>query len=297
MRQFCLCLSLVFLLSACGSAPTGDTPKQDEVLSLVVTTYPLYLFASELTKNVDGVQVDCVVNQPISCLHDYTLNVRDMQSLENADVIVENGVNLEAFMDDALRASHADVIDCSEGIALLPLKEDPTVNDPHIWMDPDRAAAMIQTLSNGLSRLDPTHSEQYAANCTQAVETLRNAKQSLKAELASLSCRELITFHDGFSYFADSFDLTILKAIEEEAGSEPSAKEISAIADLIQLNKIPAIFTEVNGSDATAKALAKETSVSIHTLSMIMSGDSKDPGLSIYLSALEANVSAIKEAL
>lgn len=45
----------------------------------------------------------------------------------------------------------------------------------------------------------------------------------MKTSLESLSCRELITFHDGFSYFADAFDLTILRAMEEEAGSEASA--------------------------------------------------------------------------
>ena len=46
----------------------------------------------------------------------------------------------------------------------------------------------------------------------------------MKTSLESLSCRELITFHDGFSYFADAFDLTILRAMEEEAGSEASAR-------------------------------------------------------------------------
>ena len=51
----------------------------------------------------------------------------------------------------------------------------------------------------------------------------------MKTSLESLSCRELITFHDGFSYFADAFDLTILRAMEEEAGSEASAREVADI--------------------------------------------------------------------
>ena len=55
----------------------------------------------------------------VSCLHDYTLSVDDMKKIEGADVIAMNGAGLEDFMDDALAASSAAVIDCSQGVALL----------------------------------------------------------------------------------------------------------------------------------------------------------------------------------
>ena len=68
----------------------------------------------------------------------------------------------------------------------------------------------------------------------------------------------LITFHDGFQYFAAAYDLPLLASIEEEAGSEASAKEIVEITDLVKEKGIPVIFTEVNGSDATAQAIRRE---------------------------------------
>ena len=105
----------------------------------------------------------------------------------------------------------------------------------------------------------------------------------------------LITFHDGFQYFSRAFDLTLLKAIEEEEGAEASAAEIQEIAGLIAEYDIPAIFTEVNGSDATANAIARETGVAVEQLDMIMSGGGT--GIGPYIDAMQGNIDTIVEAL
>ena len=82
----------------------------------------------------------------------------------------------------------------------------------------------------------------------------------------------LITFHDGFQYFAKACGLPLLAAIEEEAGSEASAHEIVEITELVREFDLPVIFTEVNGSDATANAIARETGCRVAQLSMVMDG-------------------------
>ena len=108
--------------------------------------------------------------------------------------------------------------------------------------------------------------------------------------LANLSCRELVTFHDGFSYFADSFGLTIAAAMEVESGSEPSAKELEAIIAIVEENQIPAVFYETNGEAASAEVVANETGCSVWTLDMaISSGD--------YFAAMRENIDIVKEAL
>jgi len=111
-----------------------------------------------------------------------------------------------------------------------------------------------------------------------------------KKQLQDLKTRELITFHDGFSYFAESFDLHIVKAVEEESGSEASAKELIELIDLVNSKQLPAIFTEVNGSVAAAKVIAAETGVKICSLNMAMAGES-------YFEAMYHNIRTIKEAL
>ena len=89
---------------------------------------------------------------------------------------------------------------------------------------------------------------------------------------------------------AESFDLHILRAVEEESGSETSAKELTELISLIKDNNLPAIFTEINSSAAAAKIIAAETGVSVHALDMGISSNS-------YFEAMYHNIDTIKEAL
>ena len=89
---------------------------------------------------------------------------------------------------------------------------------------------------------------------------------------------------------AKSFDLTILRAVEEESGSEASAAELIELIALVKHNQLPAIFIEANGSDSAARIIAEETGASVYTLDMAMSGDS-------YFDAMYRNIDTLKEAL
>ncbi|MBM6924715.1 metal ABC transporter substrate-binding protein [Pseudoflavonifractor phocaeensis] len=286
--------ALALLLAGCGqpAAPAAE----DDTLRVLATTYPVYLFTTAVTQGVEGVEVSLLVNQQTSCLHDYTLTVADMKAIEGADVIVMNGAGLEDFMDDALAASDAPVIDCSEGIDLLPAlghegHDHDTEYDPHIWMSYENAAVMLENIHAGLEELDPDHGEAYAGNLTAATGELEYDQD----KLAALAGKPLITFHDGFQYFAQATGLNLLKAIEEEEGAEASAAEIQEMVSLIGEYDIPAIFTEVNGSDSTAQAISRETGCGVSQLDMIMSGEGS--GMGPYLEAMEQNMDTIAEAL
>ena len=293
---------LALLLTACG-APAAGT-EDDDTLHVLATTYPVYLFTTAVTEGVEGVEVSLLVNQPVSCLHDYTLTVTDMKAVERADVVVINGAGLEDFLDDALAASGGAVIDCSAGLELLPAMgheghDHDTEYDPHIWMDPAYAQEMMAVIAQGLGEAlygdDWASHGEFHTNQLVAKDVLEQARQRWAEQLAPLAGAELITFHDGFQYFSRAFDLTLLKAIEEEEGAEASAAEIQEIAGLIAEYGIPAIFTEVNGSDATANAIARETGVAVEQLDMIMSGGGT--GIQPYIDAMQGNIDTIVEAL
>lgn len=275
--------------------PFCGTPAAEEArLTVVCTTYPIYLFASSLSEGVDGVAVERLDTSSTSCLHDYTLSMADMKKLERADVIALNGAGLEEFLEDALAASDAAVIDCSQGVELLENlshqhdedEEDEHGHDhghwdPHYWMDPANARIMAANLGTGLSGIDPDHAAEYESNAVKTDQILLRVQESAR-ELLDQYLPEgvpgLITFHDGFQYFARAFDLSLLASIEEEAGSEASAHEIVEITELVEEYSIPVIFTEKNGSDATAKAISRETGCRVAQLTMIMDGpDASDP--------------------
>ena len=300
-KIICSFLAALFLLSSlsgCG-ADEGEANR----LTVVATTYPVYLLACAVTDGVEGVSVERLNTGSVSCLHDYTLSVDDMKKLEGADVIALNGAGLEDFMEDALAASDAASIDCSAGVELLENlshsheegDEDGHDHghwDPHIWMDPGNAAVMAENLAQGLSQADPDYEARYQENGAAAAERLRAWKDELKAAFDGTQAAGLITFHDGFQYFARAFDLPLLAAIEEEAGSEASAREIVEITALVKEYNLPVIFTEVNGSDATANAIARETGCAVAQLTMLMDGP-EDGSLDDYYAGLRDNAAAI----
>ena len=299
-------LAALFLLPGCAPA-SGEEAR----LTVVCTTYPIYLFASSLTEGVEGVAVERLDTGSVSCLHDYTLSMADMKKLERADVIALNGAGLEEFLEDALAATDARVIDCSLGVELLENlshrheEEDQDGHDhghwdPHYWMDPENARIMLENLRNHLVIMDADYAAEYEKNARLSDETLRSCQGRIQDVWDEYSSQleerpRLITFHDGFQYFARAFDMELLASIEEEAGSEASAHEIVEITELVREYHIPAIFTEVSGSDATAKAIGRETGCGVYQLDMVMSGEGR--GVEDYERAIDQNLRTVAEVL
>ena len=196
-----ICIAVLFL---CGCTP------QAESADLAATTLPVYEFTTRLCEGTP-LTTTRLVTEEVSCLHDYALNVNQVKSAEAADTIIISGAGLEEFMEDLLIGKAT--IDASEGIALLCPVEEPDhdhgsheghhhESDPHIWLSPEYAKQMVQNICNGLSKQYPQYTKIFSSNLRSLVAEL-DALQSYGNEaLSNLSCREIITFHDGFSYFA-----------------------------------------------------------------------------------------------
>ena len=293
-------LLLCFCLLFCGCSV--QQPNEDDTLHILTSTYPIYLFTKSLTEGIEGVEVTQLINEPVSCLHDYTLTVPDMKAIEKADIIILSGADLEAFMEEALARTDAVTIDCSQGVNLLPAdghehhhhEEDDHHHghyDPHYWLAAEAVPTMLSNILIGLSAVDKAHAREYDANFSVVMDRF----PSLTFDASSLSCSYLITFHDGFRYLAHDNGLTLLKSIEEEEGSTASAADIKEIVALIREYNIPAIFTEKYGSDKTAQTIARETGVKVYQLDMLMCGEGQN--ISSYFDALNANYAIIREAL
>ena len=286
MRKLTLVICCLLLLCGCH--------KQVSATQVVATTLPAYEFTKHLCSGT-GIQVTQLITENVSCLHDYTLKTSQMQAVESAQAVVISGAGLEDFLEDILIQDKE--IDASLGVDLLhevcEHDHDHThshENDPHIWLSPVNAKIMASNICNGLSQVFPQHKEAFTANLMTLHADLDRLQAYGEECLKSLSCRKLVTFHDGFAYFAQAFDLEVLKAVEEEAGSETTASELIEIIGLIRQQQLPAIFTESNGSTAAATIIARETGVKTYTLDMGMAGES-------YFDAMYRNIDVMKEAL
>ena len=286
---FLLCvIALCLSLSACATAPQQSR--------IVATTQPVYEFTTILCQGTD-LTVDLLITENVSCLHDYTLQVSQMRKLEASEMVVISGMGLEEFLQDVLTDSES-IADASVGITPLCHDEEEAAEhhdhhheeDPHIWLAPENARAMAVNICQALCRKYPEHIAVFHQNLAALDGKLDLLAQYAQQELSELSCRQIITFHDGFGYMAEAYDLEILAAMEEESGAEASAAELICIAQLVEENQLSAVFTELNGSSNAASVISAETGCKIYALDMGMSGNS-------YFDAMYHNVDTLKEAL
>ena len=281
--------TICILLLLCGCAPRSAPAD------IAATTLPVYQFTAALCDGT-GLCVARLVTESVSCLHDYSLNVRQVKAAQSAELIVISGAGLEDFMADILQGRN--VVDASRGIALLESchghghdhdHEHDHEFDSHIWLSPTNAMAMAENICRSLKQQYPQHCTTFDKNLDALNARLQQLLEYGQTQLGSLSCRELVTFHDGFSYFAHCFDLHILTAVEEESGSEASAKQLIGLISTVRQHDLPAVFTEANGSDASARVIAAETGCGVFTLDMAMAGDD-------YFEAMKHNIDTIREA-
>ena len=291
MKYLKILIAVTLSVLLCGCAGSAGNGR------IAATTLPVWEFSSRLCAGTP-ITVTRLVTEQVSCLHDYSLNVRQVKAAESAETIIISGAGLEDFLDDLL--VNASVIDASEGIDLLCGEEHEAEHhheeghhheeDPHIWLAPENAQIMARNICDGLSVRYPQYAPTFEANLSQLLNELTALQQYGEDTLSQLTCRDLITFHDGFSYFAEAFDLNIVKAVEEESGSEASARELIELITLVEEEALPAIFTETSGSTSAAGVISRETGCGQYTLDMAMSGDS-------YFDAMYHNIDTIKEAL
>lgn len=327
MKKFTFFLIAALFLTLASGCSAGEEPPQ-----VLATTLPVYDFTSVLCKGT-GLKVSQLVNEPVSCLHNYTLQVSQMKKVEAAEVLVINGAGFEGFLHDVL-TNHDKMIDASAGIPLdctehhheHDLHSDHAApedhhdreehndhdihhqeeehcetgaahehghhhtHDSHTWMSPKNAKIMVQNISDGLCERYPDHKTTIQKNLQMYLKELDALISYGNEALGALEHPDLITFHNGFHYFAKDFNLNIIKAIEEEPGSETSAHELKELISFVRGHQVPAIFTEVNGSSTSANVIAAETGCIVKPLNMVMYETD-------YLKAMYQNINTIKEAL
>lgn len=282
-----LLVIVCIVLCGCGA----QAPAQ-----VAATTLPVYEFTCRITEGT-GITVTRLVTENVSCLHDYALNVRQVKAVEGAELIVISGAGLEEFMEDLLQ--NRTTVDASLGITLSECAtehgHDHEHNhshevDSHIWLSPANAKIMAENICAGLSAQYPEHADTFSKNLDSLLADIDELEAYGRTQLSLLSTRDMITFHDGFGYFAQSFDLHILEAVEEESGSEASARELQHLIGILREHELPAVFTESNGSVSAAEVICRETGIEHYTLDMAMGGDS-------WFDAMYHNIDTIKEAM
>ncbi len=223
----------------------------------------------DVIKQVAGDAVDLtVLVGPDGDAHEYEPVPADSVHLAQADIIFENGLHLEHWLDKLYSASgsKAERVTVSEGVRPIMLPDNPRETDPHAWQDVENVVLYTQHVRDALTAVDPADQAQFSANAQKYIEQLKALDLWVKGQVASIPVdrRKLVTNHDALGYFARAYGFQIIGAVIPSATTEaadPSAQETARLLDIIKANGVHAVFAENMANPKLAKALAQEAGV------------------------------------
>ncbi|MBP3709556.1 MAG: zinc ABC transporter substrate-binding protein [Treponema sp.] len=298
----CLC-ALATSVSASGShdgmAMADDTP-------LVVATIGMI---EDAVKNIGGddVRVVALMGAGVDP-HLYKATAGDIKKLNSADLILYNGLHLEAKMSDVLAklAQERFAVAVAEGIAKenrLPFEE--SEFDPHVWFDVMLwSKHAVKAVYDSLCRLVPAKKDAFTMRYNAYQNELNALDAYIRERTNSLpkSKRVLVTAHDAFNYFSRAYGFEVKGLQGVSTATEASTRDMQQLADFIAERKLPAIFIESSVPHKNVKALqaavqARGFSVSIGgELYSDAMGDAGTPD-GTYVGMLKHNIDTIVSAL
>jgi ABC-type Zn uptake system ZnuABC Zn-binding protein ZnuA len=293
-------LVMVMGLAACGSTasrPGATATVGARKVRVVATTTQVHDF-------VGAIGGDCVdvhgVLQPNVDPHDYEPSPADLDAMANADVVVENGVGLEKWLDDTLRSSgtRATVVDASDGVTLRQGVDGNPAGDPHIWQNPQNVKIMAADIEHALVAADPACADTFSANLAAYTAQLDQLDRADEAAIASLCNKKLVTNHDAFGYYVDRYGLDFVGSIipSFDTSAELSAGAIADLVTQIRAQGVKAIFSESSLPPRTAEAIGREAGVTVVQGDDALYGDTLGPSGSAgdtYLRMMAHNTATI----
>lgn len=294
--------------------------QSDDKIVVVTSFYPIYIAASNVLADIEGIELINLAENQTGCLHDYQLTTQDMKILEGADIFIINGGGIEDFTQDIIK-NYPDlvIIDSSEGISFLEttvshdhdhnhnhdhghdheIEEDTHHHshgdeNPHIWLDPSRYVMQIENIRDGLIGYNQHNSSAYQKNTARYIMEVEEIKKELLEGLKEPLKKEVIIFHDAFAYLAEVLGLELIYTVNLEADTTFSAGEIGEIIDEIGYHQVKVLFTEEQYSLQIPTNIANETDAEVYVIDSLVSGDG---AMDSYIQGMRNNIQVLQKAL
>ncbi|WP_340300130.1 metal ABC transporter solute-binding protein, Zn/Mn family [Roseobacter sp. HKCCD5988] len=241
--------------------------------------------------------------------HSFRQTRSDILALMNADLILWNGLYLEAQLEPLLLdlAQSRTVVAVAEAIPQDRLRSHPEYEDrfdPHVWMDPTLWRTVVLAVRDALSASYPEGAAIFEANAIQHLAEIDRLTAYAQSSLSSVpeATRVLVTAHDAFGYFGRAFDLEVLGIQGISTASEAGLLQISTLVDTLVMRQIGAIFVESSVSDRNIRALQEGAAAQGHAVAIggELYSDAMGPEGSYegaYIGMLDHNITTITRAL
>jgi manganese/iron transport system substrate-binding protein len=224
---------------------------------------------------------------------------RDVATLGDADLVVMNGLGLDAWLEPVIEAAAPDVpiVRLAEHLAEVDYIGGDADPNPHLWLDVGYAKRYADRIVDALIDTDPLRSPQYQEGRDAFVARLDDLDATVREQVATIprENRKLVSFHEAFPYFAQAYGLEIVGSVIEVPGQDPSAGEVAALVDAIKGSGAKAVFTEAQFNPELARAIAEEAGVVVE--SDLYNDSLGDPPVDTYEGLIRWDAEKIVKAL
>jgi ABC-type Zn uptake system ZnuABC Zn-binding protein ZnuA len=251
---------------------------------------PAACFAQNVGEGQAGVMPLCTTIGP----HGYQFNISDCAKLRQADLFLANGLSLDDHFTDRMNNNSGNAklryVKLADSLPLSLRKKGEQeahehgkdghdhdhdhhhgIYDPHVWLGIPQAIAMVERIRDELKAVDSGHASLYDKNAAAYVARLRALHAEGKKQLAGLKA-PVITFHESMGYFADSFGLKVIGAIQTHAGIDPDAKTFRDLVKKCEGQEHVIIAVEPQYPETSAKTLeeALRTKARVGKVSLVV---------------------------
>lgn len=266
----------------------------------VATTFTVI---ADMAQNVAGDSAEVVsITKPGAEIHDYEPTPKDIVRAQEADLILWNGMNLERWFEKFFAnidgVPSAVVTEGIEPMSISGGEYDGKPN-PHAWMSTTNAKIYVDNIEKAMSKYDPDHAEQYAANAQAYKAKIDDMDKRIRAELETVpeDQRWLVTSEGAFSYLARDYGLKEAYLWPINAEQQGSPDQVSALIDKVREHNIPVVFSESTISDKPARQVAKETGADYGGVLYVDSLSEPDGAVPTYLDLLNVTTGTVLKGL
>lgn len=305
--------------STSGSDTEQTTSVSTSGLKIVTTTIPV----TDFTRAVVGDRAEVMYLLPTNVgPHDFQARPDDVRTIAAADVLVQNGLELEGYLDGLITNSgnqNLRIVDTSQKITPLTQTEEHAEEehthaeteehaeeehaaghehgefDPHIWLDPKRAIQQVENIRDGLIAADPDGEETYTTNAAAYIEQLRALDAEITETLKPYMGEEFVTYHDFAFYFASSYGLKAeyLVGLPDE---NPAPADVKRVLEATQTQNLKVLLTEPQAGNGQFAALAKDLDVQVSSFDPMETVGSQEIEPNYYLKTMRQNVQNLEAA-
>lgn len=286
-------------------------------VSVVATIKPVHSLVAAV---MEGVGAPHLIVKGAASPHFYALKPSDAEALQRANVIFWIGPDIETFLASKLENAPAGTrvvaLGHSPGVRQLRYGEfgagdghdhggvshhhdhhgaEKSPDNPHVWLDPVNAQAMVKAIGRTLSEVDPGHRDVYARNVASTVARLETLDRDLAARLKAIQGRKYLVFHDAFQHFGSRYAVPAAGVISLGGGRAPGARRLLALRTLIKREGVRCVFSEPQFEPRIIKPIIESGHVRSGVLDPL--GASLPAGPQLYFALLRKNADALAKCL